>query len=227
MRNVRAFLLAASIVTASLSAANNTVDFSGTWSIDSERSHQVVKRQPIFSRDGRKMSPREADPGIGWPGGTGPDGHPLPPNARSIKRYPEILSRYLDLLIVQTAKEVQITSKIRPPNGKFRPPNGKERTVIQKFSLDGSQDRNQVLSGQGEFISRCKWEKDSLVIQGKQVDQGAEMIVREEYSLSRDGKELSIRTSGYYRANEVNDPDSFKGSDSRWDATFKQVFNRK
>lgn len=219
MRNTWALLITASIVTASLSAANNTVDFSGTWIIDSERSHQVVKRQPIFSGGiGPKMSPGEADPGIGWPRGKGPDGHPLPP---SIQRYPMILNRYLDLLIVQTAKEVQITSK-------FRPPNGKERTfIIQKFSLDGSQDRNQVLGGQGEFISHSIWEKDKLIIVGKQVDRGTEMIAREEYSLSRDGKKLSIRTSGYYRANEVNDPDSFKGSDSRWDATFEQVFNRK
>ena len=166
------------------------------------------------------MSPREADPGIGWPRGTGPDGHPLPPDARSINIYGEIQNRYLDLVIVQTAKEMQITSK-------FRPPNGKEHTVIQKFSLDGSQDRNQVLSGHGEFISHSIWEKDKLIIVGKQVDRGAEMIEREEYSLSRDGKKLSITTSAYYRANEVNDPDSFKGSDSRWDATIKQVFNRK
>lgn len=203
MRSSWVLVIAALVIASCTANANTTVDFSGTWVIDPNQSHQVRHFMPIPHWDKPKL---ETTP-------------PTFPGVVRIERYPDIQTRYLTLLITQRPNELQI-------NCKFKPPKGTELMITQTFALDGSQTRNPMLFSRGEFIAQTKWERDTLVITGKQVDRGTELIVREEYSLSADGKKLTVMTSSYYRANAVNDPNNLKRNDPRWDATFKQVFKR-
>jgi hypothetical protein len=103
----------------------------------------------------------------------------------------------------------------------------KEQAVLQKFSLDGKRDVNPTLDGFGQFISECRPENGGLTIFGKQVVKDSELIIREAFALSREGKRLSIRISGYHRANQANDPKTFTGDDPRWDVIYRQIFDRK
>jgi hypothetical protein len=51
----------------------------------------------------------------------------------------------------------------------------------------------------GEFVSRTNWKNGKLIISGTQtITQGGQSIeisVTEEYSISKDGKKLTIKTT--------------------------------
>jgi len=73
-----------------------------------------------------------------------------------------------------------------------------ERTTEMKYALDGKESKNS--SGRGEVASVCKWEGDTLVIDNKQtftMQDGTtrETASKEVYSLSADGKVLTITTT--------------------------------
>jgi hypothetical protein len=97
----------------------------------------------------------------------------------------------LTLLIVQTENEVQATRNFTV--------NGKEQAIAQTFALDGSQSSNPASNGRGEFVSRSTWKNDKLINLGTQTttlrDQTYDITVKEEYSISKDGRTLTIKTS--------------------------------
>lgn len=93
---------------------------------------------------------------------------------------------------------------------------GNERTVEQKFTLDGKECTNPAAMGRGEYVASATWKDDTLVFEGtmKMSTQRGDMEIpmKEEYSLSADGKVLTVVTTRSGR----------QGQQST-----KQVFNKK
>jgi hypothetical protein len=77
--------------------------------------------------------------------------------------------------------------------------DGEKRSVAQKFLLDISQCINVASNGQGEFVPRTGWKNQRLIHSGRQtVPIGAQSTsgsVVEEYSISKDVRKLTIKTS--------------------------------
>ena len=73
-----------------------------------------------------------------------------------------------------------------------------ERGLRQIFRLDGTQTTNQA-AGRGEIKSKAMWKGNLLVIDGTQTMNNqrvqTEVGLKEEWSLSDDGKVLTIKTT--------------------------------
>jgi hypothetical protein len=100
----------------------------------------------------------------------------------------------ITLVIRQTDNVLQITRKVSR--------RGQERSVEQKFTLDGQDNTNPAgmgRAGSGELKSKAKWNKDRLVIEGTQKINSPrgdfDLQVKEEFSLSADGKTLTVQTT--------------------------------
>jgi len=108
------------------------------------------------------------------------------------------------LTIKQDANSLEVTTQRgdRPP-------------AETKFTLDGKENTNTP--GRGSTVSKSKWNKDTLVIEGTRKFSGPngdmEMPFKEEYSLSADGKVLTVTTTS-----------ATPQGDQR---TSKQVYNKK
>jgi hypothetical protein len=174
MRNFWLIILAGAGLVGVLPAAEQAVDLSGTWILDPDRSQTNLTSPEI-----RKIAIST--------GGQSPDSNSVeaPP-----KMPPDDLPKNLTMRIVQTDGEVQIVRQFTI--------DGEQQTVVQKFALDGSQCINLSSDGRGDFVSRTNWEKKKLVHSGAQtiiVREGRNQIyVKEEYSISKDGKKLTIKT---------------------------------
>jgi hypothetical protein len=160
------------------SSAEKSLDFSGTWDLDPESTQTNLTTPELRSI---KMSVGTAPPNVeeSSPAQTIPQD--------KIPKVPEEVS----LQILQTENEIQAIRRFAD--------RGQERTVIQKFKLDGSQCLNVASNGRGEFTSRSNWKKNKLIHSGSQInfqqEQRVESYVTEEYSLSKNGKKLSIKTT--------------------------------
>jgi hypothetical protein len=175
---VRSFwliVLAGTILTGIAAAADEVVNMSGTWVLDPARS--TVKR----------TSPEIPKPNVSIiRGNTGSTFETGSKNAPSEPQEDRIDN--LTLAIVQTDGEVQITRRFRL--------GGQDRTIIQKFALDGSQCFNLSSDGLGQLVSRTHWNKGKLIHTGIETlmerQEENEISVKEEYSISKDGKQLAI-----------------------------------
>ena len=146
------------------------VNFSGTWLRDKDKSDPMMGRGPGGGGGGQR-------PGGG--GGQRPGG-----GGRGMA------DAQITLILKQTQNELSLTRKIVA--------GGEERPAIeQKFTLDGKENTNT--SQRGELKSKSKWNKDTLVVEGTQkmtTPNGEfEMEVKDEYSLSADGKVLTVSTT--------------------------------
>jgi len=164
-------------------AAEKVVDFSGTWVLDPAHS-ESWNTDPYIRKFGISGG---VSGGVvnDWPDGSARvDGNS--PSEESLLQWMD-----LSMLIIQTDREMQTTRQFLV-NGK------EERTIVQKFTLDGSQCINIASDGRGEFVSRTRWNKDKLTNSGTQVmttgKVRTEISVQEDYSLSQNGKRLTIRT---------------------------------
>jgi hypothetical protein len=96
----------------------------------------------------------------------------------------------LILRIVQTANEIRVMRQFTA--------DGREQEVTQKFALDGSQCINLASDGRGDFVSRTAWEKGKLINSGTETitaeRQRIEVYIKEEYSISKNGEKLTIKT---------------------------------
>lgn len=169
------FLAASCIVMAA--AAEKSIDFSGTWTLDPTQS-QVDQISPELKKLDVSSSGK-------YPSVTETTQQQMPIS----DAYP-ISSNASTLQISQTADEIQIIRQF--------PEWGQERTIIQKFKFDGSQCLNIASNGRGEFASRSSWKNNKLIHSGSQTvfqrEQRVESYVQEEYSLSKNGKKLTIKT---------------------------------
>ena len=158
--------------------------------------------------------PGGVSPGIGYPGsgpaGRYPGGRTGDDGGGTGDGMPQEQLQDLRLQIIQNDTEVQTTRTFTV--------NGRDRTVDQRFTLDSSENTNPASNGRGEFVSRSTWKNNTLVNSGTQTsstrgqDYETQAQVKEEYSLSKDRKMLTIRTTS---------------TTSRGETSSKQVFNRR
>jgi hypothetical protein len=111
----------------------------------------------------------------------------------------------LTLVVDQTDTELNVARKM----------GGRGRTREQKYKLDGSETSVATSNGRGEIKAKAHLQGEALVIEGTQkvTNKRGEMDVklREEWSLSDDGKTLTIKNTRTGR---------------RRDQTTKQVFTK-
>ena len=147
-------------------------------------------------------------PGIGYPGSRPAGGYPGSPGSRGEDPGGGIPGDRMQdpvLHIVQTMWDVQVTRNFRA--------DGEDRSITQKFTLDDLENTNPASDGRGAFVSRSSWKNNRLVNSGVQTsrDENDRIDVREEYSLSKDGKILTIMTTKTSPRGQMNS---------------RQVFNR-
>jgi hypothetical protein len=98
------------------------------------------------------------------------------------------------IVISQTETDLKVIQKVRDPEDR-------EREFVQVFLLDGSESINRPLRGGGAFKSRTSWDKDKLVTLGVLQPEGADgavgrdIVIKLEFSLSKDGKTLTMKTN--------------------------------
>jgi len=178
-----------------MQAGEEIVNLSGTWILDP--SHSKMEHTPPGTHK-LKISI-----GGGYPGSPDEnDGNNFP------EEPPGGRIENLTLLIVQTNSEVQTMRQFTI--------DGLQQAVPQKFALDGSQCINLASDGRGEFVSRTAWKNDKLINSGAQTitmpGQRIEISLKEEYSISKNGKRLTIQTMS---------------ATPRGVTTQKQVFNKR
>ncbi len=87
----------------------------------------------------------------------------------------------------------------------------------QTFTLDGKETENPVLSG-GVIVTRSNWSKGTLITEGTQQislgDREVDLRIKEEYSLSKDGKTLTIKTTRQSARGKMELKRTFKKSDA-------------
>lgn len=154
--------------------AEKSIDFSGTWIIDPTQT-QVDHTTPEI----RKFEVH----GVGV-------SENIPKQAIIRGAFP-VVWKTGTLQILQTTSEIQIIRRF--------PIDEQDRTIIQKFKFDESQCLNVSSNGLGEFVSRSHWKNNKLIHSGShaifQNEQHVESYVQEEYSLSKNGKKLTIKTT--------------------------------
>jgi hypothetical protein len=219
MRKLWCIITAGAILAGVVPGAEKSVNFSGTWVRDIAHSdswqapHSSGITDVIPGITGEHSG--GAAPDVGWPGSgngsdsgnlTGLDGND---DDGSQGKSAEEWMEGLTLLIVHTDSELQLTRQLFTVDGR-------RKTVIQKFALDGSRCINLDSDGQSEFESRISWKDDRLVNSGTRTiatrQQRTEISVTEEYSISKDGKKLMIKT---------------RSITPRGVTTIKQVFNKR
>jgi len=236
LKNLWMTITAGLIFVVFIPAMESAADLSGTWVLDPARSDLGGQT----GRSGRVANiPGTVGgyPGVGFPGSTGyPGGIGFPgggigfpgggypgtgyPGGRRAGGYPgsggdggagmpQEQMEDLRLQVVQNDTEVETTRTFTV--------NGEDRTVKQKFALDGSENDNPAANGRGQFVSRSTWKNNRLVNSGTQTssargeDYETQAQVKEEYSLSKDRKTLTIKTTSMT---------------SRGEMISRQVFNR-
>ena len=228
IRNLLMVLIAGLGFAVFIPATEKEVDLNGTWLLEPAQndSGQHQRRE---GRTGGSPGLRGIIPGIGgYPGGQYPGGgYPGTgyPSGRRAGGYPRGRDgndggngegmpgdsiKDLTLRIVQSDNEVQTTRSYTV--------NGEDKTVSQKFALDGSQNTNPASNGRGEFKSTSIWKNDRLTNTGTQTmtmrDQSYDITLKEEYSLSKDGKTLTIKTTRTTPRGETNNKQVFRKQES-------------
>jgi hypothetical protein len=181
MRNFWLILIAGTSLAGIATAAEKKASFSGVWFLDP--AHSDLSHTPPGMRNIRMTA-----------GNVSADDPDQNDGDVSLLELPEARMQNLTLQIVQTDGELQTLRQFTI--------DGEKQAVAQKFLLDGGQCINVASNGQGEFVSRTTWKNDKLIHSGTQtistgweVGQGAEISVKEEYSISKDGEKLTIKTS--------------------------------
>ncbi len=177
MRNLFLIVLIGASLTGVLTAEDKAVDLSGIWILDPDKS-QVDQTTPALRKiriTGGVVTSGDSDANENNPPSTG-----------------QIIAQAYDLKIeiVQTATEVRIMRRFTAA--------GEERAIAQKFALDGSQCFNPASDGRGDFVSRSEWKKGKLINSGTgtmTIDgPRIEIYINEEFSISKNGKKLTIKT---------------------------------
>jgi hypothetical protein len=212
------------IVFAGLALAAQNVNFSGKWVLD--------KSEPKFSPSsaarpgfgggypgGGGGYPGGGFPGGGFPGGRLGGGFPggggrYPGggggNPGSRTPSPEFgggEEKDLTLNIDQTATELKISRQWTS--------NDKPQTLEQTFTLDGKEIENPAPTG-GVIVTKSKWSKGTLVTEGTQQilmgEREVDLRIKEECSLSKDGKTLTIKTTRKSERGQMQVKQTFKRS---------------
>lgn len=180
MRSFWLIIITAASLACIAPAAEKVANLSGVWTLDAAQSQ-------LWNTS---LSPRKIKITTGneYPESRGENN-----SDAFLIELPEARMENLTLLITHTDDELQTIRKFTI--------EGEEKAVVQKFLLDGSQCINVASNGQGEFVSRTNWKKNKLINSGTQTlamgFQRTEIPVEEEYSISKDGKKLTIKTTSF------------------------------
>ena len=195
------------------SAADDPVSFSGTWVLDSKESDLAPR--PVMSL-GAEVAGRGGGGGMGGPGGGGGMGGPGGggdmggpggggvggpggggfggPGGRgggARGGQPSQPSEPPPLVIKQTESEIEIASITRGMGGKDFPVN-------EKYKLDG-KDIEEMVPVMGsknpvKRITQVSLKKNKLQVKQKTKNPIGDGETKKEYSLSKDGKQLTVFT---------------------------------
>jgi hypothetical protein len=184
-------------------AVTAPVNFSGTWVLDPAKSELGgPPRGGGFPGGGRGGGgfPRGEDGGFprgeggGFPGGEGggfPGGARRGAPGQEGERGPRGPRVATTLVIEQNETELKVTRKSSTGD--------EEQDRTQVYSLTGETKSNPAPMGRGEMKTRSVWNKEKLVNTGTQTIQTPggerEITLKEEYSLSKDGRELTVKNT--------------------------------
>jgi hypothetical protein len=173
-----------------------TVDLSGSW--------VLVKTEDKISAPNSGAAPPV--PGGGTAPGHNPGGQSRTggyPAGGGSQPVPELAMpdlEGLELIILQSADEIRIERRWQVLD--------KTRSIRQVYPLDGKEIVNEAPDGSA-ILSRSRWNGSTLIHEGTQRSslgsRRVDLRVREEYSVSRDGKTLTakIRRSTPYGQSET------------------------
>jgi hypothetical protein len=172
-------------------------NFSGTWILDTSKSSQKTAMQ-----GGGGMGRGRGFPGGGYPrGGRTGGGRPGGGGGENVPGMPS-QTTYSILVIEHTTDALKVTNKTGNAEG------GEQLTQV--FRLDGSESVNPGFLSGGEARSRTSWDKDKLVTLGTQRASragrggGQDIVIKQEFSLSKDGKTLTVKTTETTGREQVN-----------------------
>lgn len=166
--------------------AQKKVNFSGTWILDAKRSEQKVTTQGGGGRMGRGGVPGGGTSRGGRSGGGRQGG--------GRGGFPDGGGQLTDPMLVIKHNDDELSVTHKTGNA------GAGGTYAQVFKLDGSESVNSGPEGGGETRTRTSWSKDKLVTLGTQKPPGADgrgsvdLVFKQEFSLSKDGKTLTVKT---------------------------------
>lgn len=173
-----ALMMAACLSTAAL-ASGKPVDFSGTWVLDKSKS-DMGRGGHGGRMGGRGMGNPGEQPSDRSSGGAQGEGMPGGRGMRNMDQ---------TLVIHQSDTSLQIERQFTG--------NGDTHSMTQVYDLTGKPSTNQM--GRGSFSTTSTWKNETLVSEGTQSmstqSGNFDMKVKEEMSLSKDGKELTIKTT--------------------------------
>ena len=179
-------------------------NFSGTWMLKKVKNSTSPGSQP-----GRGGGMRR---GGGYPGGrTGGGGGQGGgrQGGRGPGSIPGIGAPTEDsqLVIDHTDSVLKVIHKSSSSEG------GREYT--ETFLLDGTESVNPGFSGGGEMRSRTSWDNNKLVTLGTQQmsrsgGAASDVVIKQELSLSKDGKTLTFKTSRRANGSSVSSEETFE-----------------
>jgi len=174
-------LISGSFAWAAAGAAKK-VNLSGTWILDKDKSKI---EQNMSSGGGGGMG--RGGMGRRYPGGGSQGG-----GRGGGREGTGALQLDSSLVIEHTEDALKVTHKLDSSNAEQQP-------FIQTFKLDGSESVNAASATGGEIKTRTSWDKEKLVTLGSQSmstrSGGAETVLKQEFSLSKDGKTLTVTTT--------------------------------
>jgi hypothetical protein len=195
-------VLCASLVPAAAKSAKK-INFSGTWVLTKSKVDQGtgsgLGSGGGMGRGGGRGMGRDGGgggyPGGGNPGGGNPGGGGRPGGGRRGSEPGEAtFVNESPITIEHNENELKVIHKVENAGDE-------SKAQVQVFKLDGSESLNQGLVGDGEFKSRTSWNKEKLVTLGTEQPRDSDnsarsnVIIKQEFSLSKDGKTLTVKTS--------------------------------
>ncbi len=170
------------------------INFAGAWILQNVKNSASGGTQPGGAGGMRRGGgyPRGGYPGGGRNGGGGRQGGGRQTGGASEGGGMVAPPSYSLLIIEQSDTIVKCTYRSGDTAG--------ENEFVESFMLDGSESANSGFGGSGTIRSRSSWNKDKLVTLGTQQtspsDRAAsDVVIKQEMSISKDGKTLTIRTT--------------------------------
>ncbi len=169
-------------------AESPQVDFSGTWIQDMDQSDA----HPKFMRS--LGAPNDIMPGgmggMGGMGGFGGGmGGPMPGGQNA--KQPAANTPPPPMVIKHSGKEIQIITTMNM--------GGKEMPIIENYTLDGKDTVQETAvpnsQEKSERKTKAKQKKNKITISTKTTTTSTQNEVKKEFSLSKDGKVLTLKIS--------------------------------
>jgi len=203
--SLRNFMLVGALMcfAIALAAENPAIDFSGKWLLENSEQHftpNTLGRSP--GPTAGPMGGGDVDVRMGGAGGyEGGEG-------RSGKGVKNDAPKDLTLKIDQSAAEIKLERNWTK--------DGQPLVSHESFTLDGKENLIRDAAGNVDTKAKAKWRKGALLIESVQKvlagGRTIEVKSKQEYSLSKDGQQLTIKTSQEIPSGENVSKQVFKKS---------------